>query len=103
MDYANNETTALITGATDNLDISTTTLTGGTTNTRYIATLVGTGGFPEYRWTVTTGTLPAGLTLDETSGILAGTPTATGTSNFTVTATDLTGQTTKQALTLTIA
>lgn len=39
-------------------------------------------------WSVTTGTLPAGLTISSTTGEISGTPTAAGTSTFTVTATD---------------
>ena len=35
-----------------------------------------------------TGTLPAGFTLNPTTGVLAGTPTTTGPSTFTVTATN---------------
>lgn len=35
-------------------------------------------------WQVNTGSLPPGLTLDEESGILSGTPTTPGTFNFTI-------------------
>ncbi|MEW1958759.1 cell wall-binding repeat-containing protein [Kineococcus sp. NPDC059986] len=43
-------------------------------------------GTPTSTWSVTSGTLPAGLTLDPVSGVLSGTPSAIGTSVFTVTA-----------------
>ena len=43
----------------------------------------GDGGTAPYTWTVTTGNLPAGLTLS-TGGVISGTPSAAGTSNFTV-------------------
>ncbi|MFC5931231.1 putative Ig domain-containing protein [Cryobacterium melibiosiphilum] len=43
-------------------------------------------GSPAPTFAVSAGTLPAGLTLDATTGILSGTPTATGSSTFTVTA-----------------
>ena len=48
------------------------------------------------------GTLPAGITLNASTGVLAGTPTAGGTSNFTIKVTDATGQTATQATAITI-
>ncbi|WP_447415103.1 Ig domain-containing protein, partial [Clostridium perfringens] len=45
------------------------------------------GGTPTYTYAVTAGALPAGLTLS-TGGTLSGTPTAAGTFNVTITATD---------------
>ncbi|SEP65238.1 Putative Ig domain-containing protein [Devosia sp. YR412] len=47
-----------------------------------------TGGVTPYGFTVTTGTLPAGLSLNPTTGAITGTPTAAGTSTVTITATD---------------
>lgn len=49
-----------------------------------------TGGTAPYTFTVSAGTLPSGLTLTA-AGVLSGTPTASGTYNFTVTATDAGG------------
>jgi hypothetical protein len=43
-------------------------------------------GDPAPTFTVASGTLPPGLTLDPASGLLSGTPTKTGTFSFTVTA-----------------
>lgn len=45
------------------------------------------GGTAPYSWSVVSGTLPAGLSFSS-SGELSGTPTATGSSTFTVQATD---------------
>jgi hypothetical protein len=45
-----------------------------------------TGGTGPYTFSIATGTLPAGLTLDSTTGIITGTPTAAG--NFTLQVTD---------------
>lgn len=42
-------------------------------------------------WSVTSGTLPAGLSLQPVTGVLSGTPTAAGFAAFTVTATDPAG------------
>jgi hypothetical protein len=62
-------------------------LTAGTVGTAYSnVTLSTSGGASPYTYAVTTGSLPAGLSLS--SGVISGTPTAAGTSNFTITATD---------------
>ncbi|MGA7156932.1 MAG: NHL repeat-containing protein [Acidobacteriaceae bacterium] len=63
--------------------ITTTTLPGATYDTAYTATLAGTGGISPYTWSVSLGTLPAGLALSST-GTLSGTPTAAGAVSFTV-------------------
>ncbi len=42
-------------------------------------------------WSVTAGALPPGMTLDASSGVYSGTPTAGGSFNFTVTATNSAG------------
>ena len=47
-----------------------------------------TGGTAPYSYAVTAGALPSGLTLNVSTGTIGGTPTASGTFNFTVTATD---------------
>jgi len=52
----------------------------------------GSGGLPiHYTWMVIVGSLPPGLELDECTGIISGTPTATGNYTFTVRATDAIG------------
>ncbi|AEV87684.1 peptidase [Actinoplanes sp. SE50] len=51
-------------------------------------------------WAVTAGALPAGLTLDEASGLISGVPSATG--SFTVRFTDPWGQTATADFTITV-
>jgi hypothetical protein len=70
------------------LFITTTQLPAGTVDTPYQATVVARGGVPPYAWSITSGTLPAGLTLNSGSGVISGTPTMAGTSSFTVQVTD---------------
>ncbi len=70
------------------LMISTTSLPDGVLNTAYNATLQSTGGTGAVTWSLTTGTLPAGLTLNAGTGAITGTPTAGGTSPITVKVTD---------------
>lgn len=78
--------------------ITTESLPEGTVNQLYSATLEVTGN--NITWSLDSGTLPDGLTLDS-NGTIAGTPTAAGTSNFTVTATNDAGSASKE-YTLTI-
>jgi hypothetical protein len=56
--------------------------------TGYSVTLTATGGTGALTWSNPTGSLPAGLTLASATGVISGTPTAAGTSTFTVQATD---------------
>ena len=70
------------------LTVTTASLPGAVTGTAYSQTLAGSGGTTPYTWSVSVGTLPAGLSLNSTTGVISGTPTATGTVNFTVMATD---------------
>ena len=53
----------------------------------YSSAAIASGGVPPYTYS-TSGTLPPGLTLTSRSGAITGTPTAAGTFNFTVQATD---------------
>ena len=77
----------LTVGAPGPLQVVTTVLTPGSQGTSYYSYLQASGGVGPYTWTVTSGSLPAGLTLDA-SGNLSGEPLATGTFSFTVQATD---------------
>jgi uncharacterized protein (TIGR03437 family) len=69
------------------LVITTASLPNGKVGDPYTATLAATVGTPPYSWQVTSGSLPAGLTLDPT-GTLHGTPWAAGSFTFQVTVRD---------------
>ena len=69
------------------LSITTTSLTTGSVNVPYSASLAASGGVPPYAWTITSGSLPTGLTLS-TSGLISGAPTAQQTATFTVQVSD---------------
>jgi large repetitive protein len=60
-------------------------------NMFYSQAITAVGGTALYTYTVTSGTLPAGLTLDPLTGILSGVPAVTGTFPITVTSIDANG------------
>jgi hypothetical protein len=74
------------------LTVTTGSLPTGASNLSYSYTLSASGGVAPYNWKISSGTLPAGLSLSP-SGVISGTPTATGTSSFTVMVTDSAGPT----------
>ncbi|MBM9509667.1 Ig domain-containing protein [Actinacidiphila acididurans] len=71
------------------LSVSTPTLPGGTLHKKYAATVKVSGGHAPYTFTAKT-TLPAGLTLNRTTGSVTGTPTKSGSYTFMVAVTDAT-------------
>jgi acid phosphatase len=81
--------------------VTTTTLPNGTVAQAYSAQLNATGGTSPYSWSVSSGSLPAGLSLSP-SGMISGTPTTAGTPTFTATVSDASSQTASRNFTLTI-
>ena len=69
------------------LSVTTTSLTAGSVGVAYSGSLAASGGVPPYKWTITSGNLPAGLTLSS-GGFISGTPTNEETQNFTVQVSD---------------
>jgi hypothetical protein len=83
--------------------ITTASLPAWTQNLAgYNQTLTSTGGTGAIAWSITPGTLPAGLLLNAGTGAITGTPTGTGISNFTAVATDSTGVAATKPLSITI-
>jgi hypothetical protein len=84
------------------LTITTSSLANGVVGQAYSATLAASGGTPPYTWSVSTGTLPAGLNL-AANGALSGTPTSAGASTFTIAVTDSQKQTATKSFSVTIS
>jgi len=87
------------------LGIVTTSLPSGTLGTSYQGVISATGATGTFTWVLTSGTLPAGLSLSTSTAAsisVQGTPTALGTSTFTMQVTDSTGNSVSQTLSITI-
>ncbi|HVP12833.1 MAG TPA: S8 family serine peptidase [Phycisphaerae bacterium] len=69
------------------ISITPAALANATVGAIYHERLSASGGSGPYAWSLQSGTLPAGLILTG-RGVISGAPTAAGTSNFTVQATD---------------
>jgi len=80
------------------LRVTTAALPNGAPGLAYSQTLTATGGWGAYAWTVSSGSLPAGIALS--GAVLSGTPTASGPFPFTVQVADIAGGAATQPLSL---
>jgi hypothetical protein len=69
----------------------------------YSSSLVATGGVPPYTFSIVSGKLPPGLSLDPATGAITGTPTTAGTYNFTAKVMDSTGASVTTNCSITVA
>jgi large repetitive protein len=84
--------------------VTPATLTNWTANLAgYSQTIKASGGTGADTFSVSTGTLPTGLSLNKTTGAITGAPTKIGADTFTITATDSVGAASSQAYTVTIS
>ncbi|XLA05876.1 putative Ig domain-containing protein [Xanthomonas campestris pv. raphani] len=87
-----------VTVAGPNLALPASSLPAGTAGQAYAAAISpATGGTAPYSYALTAGALPSGVVLDAATGTLSGTPTVSGTFNFTLTVTDSTPSPAAQA------
>jgi uncharacterized repeat protein (TIGR02543 family) len=88
---------------TDNPVVTTPTSgLSGTTGAAFSLDITVTGGAEPFTFAVNAGTLPAGLSIDATTGTISGTPTAAGTSAITVLVADSKGKTASATFTISI-
>lgn len=84
------------------ITLSPSTLPDGVVGTAYSQTISASPG-GTYTFTVSSGMLPNGLSLNPSTGAITGTPTTVGLFNFTVTATDSNGCTGSRAYSIRIS
>jgi hypothetical protein len=84
------------------LAITSSALPNGSIGQAYSTVVQVTGGTPPYAWSVTSGALPIGFSLNTGLGTLSGTPSAGGAWTFTLTVQDSLGKTASHAFTLTV-
>jgi hypothetical protein len=84
------------------VEITTSTLPSANKGIGFSQQLSASGGKPPYSWAVTTGALPAGLTVASATGVISGTPAVSGQFSFTVTATDSESRTASKALSINV-
>lgn len=85
------------------IQITTTSLPGGTVGTAYSQTLAASGGTPPFSWSIVSGALPDGLTLDSMSAAITGTPSKAGSFTFTVRALDRASASAEASVSITVA
>jgi hypothetical protein len=75
----------------------------GTVGTAYTAQLMASGGVAPYSWSLSSGSLPPGLALSASGGLIAGTPTTAGTYAFTAHVMDSAGNTASAPFVISVA
>lgn len=91
-------TVSVVPASTNGLTVTTTSLPAAITGNAYSATIYASGGKVPYQWTVSAGALPQGLQLNITSGTISGTPSQSGTFQFTAQVKDSSSTTATQGL-----
>jgi VCBS repeat-containing protein len=84
------------------LAITTSSLAAGNVGVTYSQTLGASGGTSPYTWTLSSGSLPAGLSLNSSTGVISGTPTGAGTTSATYLVTDSASVTANKTISITI-
>lgn len=83
------------------LSLVTASLPNGQVGSVYSQTINATNGTAPLAYSVIAGSLPAGLSLDVSTGVISGTPTSATTGSFTIRVTDAKSCSDTQALTIT--
>jgi hypothetical protein len=82
--------------------IDTTTLPNASRLYPYSTTLSASSGSAPFTWSVASGSLPPGLSLNSSTGVISGTPTSNGLSTFVIEVTDSNSLTDTAGLTISV-
>jgi putative Ig domain-containing protein/cellulase (glycosyl hydrolase family 5) len=85
------------------LKINTVSIPGVNVNTSYSAAITASAGWPPFSWSVSSGSLPGGLTINSLTGVISGKPTQVGGFSFTVEVKDSSYPTQQSATLATVA
>ncbi len=91
-----------VSGSAGSLAVTTNSLPGGTINTPYNTLLNANGGITPYTWSIASGALPTGLSLNASSGLISGAPGAPGLANLVVKITDAQNNQATQSLSISV-
>jgi hypothetical protein len=91
-DFSANMAVAVSASSVQPLVITTASIPYGTRGQPYSAQINATGGVPAYSWSLSAGSLPSGVTLNASTGLISGTPATGGTYNITVMVRDQSGR-----------
>jgi hypothetical protein len=100
----NSDTTTctIVVNAAVNLACGTCGANKATVGTPYSSALSVTGGSAPYTYSISSGSLPPGITLNTSTGAISGTPTTAGTYTFTSKVVDAKGKSDTQTCTLVV-
>ena len=84
------------------LSLSTEALKTGSASRAYRLRLKAKGGVKPYSWSLLSGALPAGLSLDSAGGLISGTPSGSGSAAIVIEVTDPLGGSAQKSFTLTV-
>ena len=86
----------------DPLTIVTSVLPQGQLGAAYDSTLIGSGGLAPFAWSITSGSLPAGLRLNTDTGVISGAPVVLGSFTIKVRLVDAYGTIVEKQFTFTV-
>ncbi|WP_343699564.1 putative Ig domain-containing protein [Caulobacter sp.] len=93
----------LAVAAASSVVVSPSSLPTPLLNTAYSQTITGSGGTSPYTFAISAGSLPTGLSLNGSTGVISGTPNVAGAYSYTIRATDAGSQSNTRAYSGTIA
>jgi hypothetical protein len=80
---ASSHSQAMVVSSVPSLALTSASLPSGIVDRKYSASLSASGGVESYTYSISSGKLPRGLSLDSSTGVISGTPKSAGTTSIT--------------------